>query len=238
LPGGVRTGQRWCASACRCHEGDFLKVRIVFDLDGTLIDSAPDIQGAANRLLAPHGTQITLVQTRDFIGNGLATFISRMLAAVDLPADLHTDLLATFEHAYLTAVDATTLYPQVRETLAALRAQGHTLGICSNKPLAPCMAVLDHLALTPLFGTVWGGDSLARRKPDPAPLHAALAALGQGPCIYVGDSEVDAQTALSAGVPFLLFTEGYRKSAVAEIAHTAAFSDFADLPALVLQYAE
>jgi phosphoglycolate phosphatase len=214
-----------------------MRARIVFDLDGTLIDSAPDIQGVANRLIAPHGAQITLEQTHSFIGNGVAVFIERMLAAVALPGSLHADLLPKFKEAYLTAVDLTTIYPLARETLESLRTQGHSLGICTNKPIAPCDAVLDHLTLAPLFDTVWGGDSLPVHKPDPAPLHAAFDALGSGPVIYVGDSEVDAQTAVNAGVPFLLFTRGYRKTAVDQIPHAAAFDDYADLPALVTRYA-
>jgi phosphoglycolate phosphatase len=215
-----------------------MRVRIVFDLDGTLIDSAPDIQGVANRLIAPHGPQITLAQTHSFIGNGVAVFIARMLEATGLPDSLHEELLPQFKHAYLTAVEKTELYPGVREALARLREGGHTLGICSNKPLAPCMAVLDHLALTPFFDTFWGGDSLAVHKPDPAPLHAAFGALGAGKCIYVGDSEVDALTAQNAGIPFVLYTKGYRKTAVDEIPHAAAFDDFEVLDGLVSQYAE
>lgn len=214
-----------------------MSVRVVFDLDGTLIDSAPDINAVANSMLAPHGAQITLAQTHSFIGNGVPTFISRMLDAVELPSDLQADLLPKFKTAYLTAVTHTHPYEGVRSALDTLRGAGHTLGICTNKPLAPCMAVLDHLAMTPLFATFWGGDSLPVHKPDPAPLYAALEALGSGPCIYVGDSEVDAQTAQNADVPFLLYTKGYRKTPVAQIPHTAAFDDFSALAGLVTQYA-
>ena len=214
-----------------------MSLRIVFDLDGTLIDSAPDIQAVGNGLLAEHGAQITLAQTHSFIGNGVAVFVSRMLAAVGLPAALQDEMVPQFKKAYLTAFHHTVLYGQVRETLEGLRAHGHALGLCTNKPIAPCMAVLDHLALAPYFSTVWGGDSLPVHKPDPAPLHAAFDALGKGPCIYVGDSEVDAQTAVSAGVPFLLYTEGYRKTPVPEIPHSAAFSDFSELPELAIRYA-
>lgn len=215
-----------------------MRARIVFDLDGTLIDSAPDIQGVANRMLAPHGAQITLAQTHSFIGNGVGVFITRMLDATGLPHALHAELLPAFKNAYLTAVHQTQPYAGVPDVLEGLQAKGHPLGICTNKPLAPCMAVLDHLALTPYFATFWGGDSLAVSKPDPAPLHAAFAALGkEGPCLYVGDSEVDAQTAQAAGVPFLLFSKGYRKTPVAEIPHTASFDDFAAFPALVTRYA-
>lgn len=207
--------------------------RIVFDLDGTLIDSAPDICGVANRLLAPHGAQISLAQTHSFIGNGVGVFITRMLDAVALPQTLHGALLPQFKEAYLTAFSLTKPYEGVQGALAALQAAGHPMGICTNKPIAPCMAVLDHLDLRRSFGTFWGGDSLAVSKPDPAPLHAAFAALGEGPRLYVGDSEVDAQTAQAAGVPFLLFAKGYRKSPVEQIAHLAVFDDFAQLPALV-----
>lgn len=214
-----------------------MSCRIVFDLDGTLIDSAPDIHGVANSLIAPHGAQITLAQTHSFIGNGVSVFINRMLEATELPPDLHDGLLPAFKQAYLTAFTRTEIYEGVIAALDALSASGAVLGICTNKPLAPTHAVLDHLALAKYFATVWGGDSLAVHKPDPAPLHAAFDALGTGPCIYVGDSEVDAQTAQSAGVPFLLYTKGYRKTPVDQIPQTAAFGDFSQLPALVTRYA-
>lgn len=214
-----------------------MSLRVVFDLDGTLIDSAPDIHGVANTLIAPHGAQITLAQTHSFIGNGVSVFINRMLEATNLDLRLHDDLLPAFKRAYVTAYTKTQVYSGVVQALDDLQAQGCALGICTNKPLAPTHAVLDHLELTPYFKTVWGGDSLAVHKPDPAPLVAAFGALGVGPWIYVGDSEVDAQTAQNAGVPFLIYTEGYRKTPVAQIPHTAAFSNYAELPALVTQYA-
>lgn len=215
-----------------------MRARIVFDLDGTLIDSAPDICVVANGLLAVQGAHITLAQTHSFIGNGVSVFIHRMLAATGLPFDLHDELLPQFKEAYLTAFSHTQLYGGVIEALSHLQGEGHVLGICTNKPLAPTHAVLDHLQLSPYFQTVWGGDSLAVHKPDPAPLHAAFDALGDGPCIYVGDSEVDAQTAQSVQVPFLLYTEGYRKTPITEIPHNAAFDDYSALSGLITRYAE
>ncbi|MGR3322371.1 MAG: phosphoglycolate phosphatase [Pseudooceanicola sp.] len=211
-----------------------MSARIVFDLDGTLIDSAPDIRGIANALLEGEGrAPITLSQTREFIGNGAGTFVARMRAARDIPEADHARLLADFVAGYDTAVTLTAPYPGVPEILARLARQGHRLGICTNKPARATLSVLSHLALDGHFATIWGGDSLPVHKPDPAPLRAALDALEEGPAIYVGDSEVDAETAQRAGIPFVLFTEGYRKGPVATMPHTEAFSDFAALPAIV-----
>lgn len=210
--------------------------RIVFDLDGTLIDSAPDIQAIANRLLAREGAaQITLRETRGFIGNGAAVFVARMRAARGLPDSAQARLHADFVAAYESAVTLTVIYPGVCAALDVLQSQGNSLGLCTNKPEGPTLAVLNHLGLTDRFATIMCGDSLPQNKPDPAPLHAAFAGLGKGPAIYVGDSEVDAETAQRAGVPFLLFTQGYRKTLVDQLYHTHAFDDFAHLPDLVAQ---
>lgn len=208
--------------------------RIVFDLDGTLIDSAPDIHGIANAVLAQDGhAPITLDQTRDFIGNGVEVFIQKMRVARDIPASEQARLWADFVARYDDAVDLTLPYPGVRAALENLIADGHRLGVCTNKPVRPTHAVLVHLKLNDLFETVLGGDSLAVHKPDPAPLIATLDALGRAPALFVGDSEVDAETAHRAEVPFLLFTQGYRKSPVDALPHKLAFSDYAEFPGLV-----
>jgi phosphoglycolate phosphatase len=208
--------------------------RIVFDLDGTLIDSAPDIHGIANALLTADGYDpITLEQARDFIGNGAAVFVQRMRAARGIPDSRQERMLMDFVANYDRAVTLTRPYAGVEAALRTLRGQGHRLGICTNKPLRATKAVLDHLGLSPYFETVWGGDSLPVHKPDPSPLDAAFRKLGEGPEIYVGDSEVDAETAQRAMVPFLLFTEGYRKTSLSMIPHTASFGAFDGLPDLV-----
>ncbi|MGH1457793.1 MAG: phosphoglycolate phosphatase [Paracoccaceae bacterium] len=210
---------------------------IVFDLDGTLIDSAPDIHAAANAVLAEAGAApISLADTRRFIGNGAPTFVARMRAARGLPEKAQAPLYAAFAERYAQAVELTKAYAGVCSALEALAGQGHRMGICTNKPLIPTRAVMDHLGLSAHFAAIYGGDSLPVHKPDPAPLRACFKELAGGevaPQIYIGDSEVDAETAQRAGLRFLLFTEGYRKSEVAQIAHHAAFDDFAALPDLV-----
>lgn len=200
---------------------------IVFDLDGTLIDSVPDIHAIANDVLAAQGAEaISLAEARDFIGNGAAVFVERMRTARGLPQDRQDEMHAVFLERYLTAVTLTELYPGVRAALERLTAGGWRIGLCTNKPVSATRAVLAHLQIETFFETVIGGDSLPVNKPDPAPLHAAFDALGGGTKLYVGDSEVDAQTALAAKVPFALFTEGYRKTPVAALPHQWRFSQF------------
>ena len=156
-----------------------------------------------------------------------------MRAARGIADDQQGPMLAAFMGGYHGAVGLTVPYRGVPAALDALAAAGHALGVCTNKPTEPARAVLAHVGLLDRFGVVVGGDSLPVTKPDPAPLFAALDALPPGPSVYVGDSEVDAATAQAAGVPFLLFTEGYRKSPVDALPHAAAFGDWDDLPGLV-----
>ena len=207
---------------------------VAFDLDGTLVDSAPDLHGVACSVLAAQGhPPITLDEARGFIGQGVAVFVARMRAVRRIPDSGQAALLAAFMARYDAAVDLTTLYPAVPEALADLRRAGHRLALCTNKPLGPTMALLRHLTLDQHFDKIIAGDSLPTRKPDPAPLRAALDLGGSGPDLYVGDSEVDAETALRAGIPLLLFTQGYRNTPVADLPHRAAFDHFRDLPGLI-----
>lgn len=206
--------------------------RIVFDLDGTLIDSAMDIAAAANATLAEFGAKpLSVVEARGFVGADAVIFVERMARARDLPDP--APLVPRFVYHYERAVQDTVIYPGVEDALATLKARGHRLGLCTNKPTRATQAVLAHLGWSDLFGAVFTGDSLPVRKPDPAPLLAAFEALGDGPAIYVGDSEVDAETGERAGVPFLLYTPGYRKTPIAELTVTAAFDDWSEVPRLV-----
>lgn len=211
-------------------------LNLVFDLDGTLIDSAPQIHAAANFVFGSKGLPDSSPQTvRGFIGNGVEVLVSRLMAHQGLAQDdgLHAELVGSFIKIYEEAFDLTTLYPGVQAMLADLAARGYGLGICTNKPEGPTRAVLRHFGLAPLFGVVVGGDTLPQRKPDPAPLQAALAGFAPGKALFVGDSEVDAETAARAAVPFALFTGGYRTAAADSLGARLIFDDHAALPGLV-----
>lgn len=208
---------------------------IVFDLDGTLIDSAPDLHRAANGVLAAEGLPpVTLAEVKGFIGHGTPVFVDRMMLRAGLPPDpaTHRRLHDAYLAAYGDIIRLTEPYPGVGAALERLASAGWRMGVCTNKPMAPTRSALRRFGWEGLFGAVIGGDSLPERKPHPAPLRACFAALGRGPGVYVGDSEVDGETAERAGIAFLLFTEGYRKLAVAGIPHRAAFADWVGLPDL------
>lgn len=209
---------------------------LVFDLDGTLVDSVPDLHAAASRMLNDHGREpLSLGTIRGFVGNGVPKLVERIMTAADLQGTAsHAELTACFSNHYNAApADLTQLYPNVVSTLRKLADQGHRMAICTNKPEEPTASVLDAFGLREYFQYVIGGDSLSVRKPDPLPLTTAFDQLGEPHHLFVGDSEVDAETAARAGVAFALFTEGYRKTPVQELPHTASFSDFSELPMIV-----
>lgn len=211
---------------------------LIFDLDGTLIDSALDIHAASARLLEGQGfAPLSLEVIRSFVGNGVPTLIDRIIAATELPADGRARYIASFLEDYEAhATDLTVPYPGVVAALDAFWASGYKMGICTNKPFAPTVKILKDLDLERFFSGVVGGDSYPERKPDPTGLLALGAELGPGPVLYVGDSEVDADTAERASLPFILYTEGYRKAPVEELTVRASFSDFSKLPILVEEF--
>ena len=210
--------------------------RIIFDLDGTLIDSAPDIHLAVNLMLSEQNlAPLDLASVTSFIGNGVPNLVRLAMQARDIDLAKHDACVTSMAHHYDQVNGRLTqLYPGARIALEQLQRDGHTLALCTNKPLEPARQIVNTFDMTSLFDHVIGGDSLPQRKPDPAML---LACLMNGKGLYVGDSEVDAETADRAGVPFALFTQGYRKTPVAQLVHRYKFDDFRDLAAIVERFA-
>jgi phosphoglycolate phosphatase len=207
----------------------------VFDLDGTLIDSLPDIAAATNALLADHWLPpLPQKQIGGFVGMGERVFLDRLIAATALDRAQYDALLVEFMAFYTKTTGQTTLFPGVIDALAALRGAGCKLGICTNKPSGPLDAVLKAVDLERWFDVVIAGDTLPKRKPDPAPLRLAFERMGVTEGVYVGDSEIDAETAQRAGIAFAFFTEGIRTKPVDRIPHDRAFDNFADLPAICM----
>lgn len=197
---------------------------VIFDLDGTLIDSAPDIHAAAAHMLTGLGAEALPLETViGFIGNGTAKLVERCLKASDLPSEgpEFTAAHAAFLSEYLqNSTRLTALYPGVAGLLDLLRDKGIRLGICTNKPMGPTRAILAGLEIDDRFHTVIGGDSLAVRKPDPAPLLRCISEMGitPGDALYVGDTSVDYATARAAKVRFVYFEGGYQRRDIPDFA--------------------
>ncbi|MGP3696703.1 phosphoglycolate phosphatase [Rhodobacter sp. NSM] len=210
---------------------------VVFDLDGTLVHSAPDIHAAVNKALAEEGGEpLSLAQVTGFIGNGVPVLIQRVMAArgEEPDAHRHADLQQCFMKYYeADPATLTSVYPGAEAALRHLHGAGWRIALCTNKPVAASRQILSLFGILDLFDAIIGGDSLPQRKPDPAPLRAAAAALTEEHVLYVGDSEVDAATASAAGLRFALFTEGYRHAPVHELPHHGLFSHHDELPDLL-----
>lgn len=213
---------------------------IVFDLDGTLVDSASDMHAAVNRILAGAGrSEITLAQTRTFIGDGVPKFVERAIAASGSALDtaaltaITADFLADYQD---NASTLTRPFPDVVDTLRALRERGHRLAICTNKPQRASDNLLRDLGLAELFEVIGAGDRYPTRKPDPGHLLGVLAELGVGPdaAMMVGDNEHDAETARAAAVRFALVPYGYARAPLDTLPATFRLEGFEDILALDL----
>lgn len=216
---------------------------VVFDLDGTLVDSAPDLHAAVNLMFDDMGlAPMPLAQVRGFVGNGIGKLVERCLEAAKQPAKGAplARAVARFKAHYGAAPAALTRpFDGVEALLGGLTARGLLLGVCTNKPEDLTRAVLEGTGLDRHLRAVVGGDTTVAMKPDPAPLLHCLRQLGAGveEALYVGDSEIDADTAAAAGMAFALWSGGYRKRPLALFEDCFVFHDFAALGRHVLERA-
>ena len=187
---------------------------LIFDLDGTLIDSAADMAAAVNLYLTSQGwpaQEIAYVER--FIGHGPRRLVQDMFTDLGLPRDaasIDTAHAAFMTQYWQSPTRLTRFYPDVLADLHGLHGAGIALGLCTNKPQALTLRILDQLAIAPLFSAVVGGDAVPACKPDPGHLLAVVAKMGlqPGTWAYIGDSGIDQATALAANVAFFVVPWG------------------------------
>ncbi|HEX8167648.1 MAG TPA: phosphoglycolate phosphatase [Beijerinckiaceae bacterium] len=203
---------------------------VLFDLDGTLVDSAADLRDALNAVLAEEAlAPLDLDAVKDMVGDGVQKLVERGLLARGGDLARLPERVRRFMALYGDApARLTRPYPQVPETLARLRQTGLRLAVVTNKPHAVTLAILDALELSPFFDAVVGGDTLPLRKPDPAPLRHAMAALGAAPAetLMVGDNRHDVEAARAAGMRAAVVTYGYAHGPVAGMGADWAIGSF------------
>lgn len=212
---------------------------VAFDLDGTLVDSAPDLLDTLDVVLAGRGiAPVDRDDARTMIGGGARVLIRRALAheGITLPEAEIEALNARFLAHYATHLaDRTRPFPGVIEALDRLAAQGVLLAVCTNKLEHLARLLLDRLDLTRRFSAITGADTYAKAKPDALPLLSTIAAGGgaASASLMVGDSRTDILTARAAGVPVIAVSFGYTEIAPAELGADVLIDHFDALPGAV-----
>ncbi len=214
---------------------------LLCDLDGTLVDSLPDLAAAIGELLEVEGRPgLAPAAVAAMVGDGVPKLIERALAATGgVPDDA---ALAALVARYMPIYEArmtelTRPYPGAIETLRALKDAGWRLAVCTNKPEAPSRAIIAGLGFEGLFEAVSGGDSLPVKKPDPGHLLGLLEALGVAPgaapgaAVMLGDSRNDVAAARAAGLPAIAIAHGYGGTPARELGADRVIECFAELPA-------
>ena len=210
---------------------------VLFDLDGTLIDSAPDLAGAANRLRADHGLEPLPLETlRPMVGSGARGMVGVAFGVA--PGDARFESLrdAFLSHYEAGLLERTQPFEGVAEMLSALEAAGIAWGIVTNKAARFTVPIVAGLGLAQRAGVVVCGDTTPHSKPHPEPLLHAARALALAPerVVYVGDDLRDAQAARAAGMPMLAATWGYL--GLGEPVHDWGADALVDAPSHLLEW--
>lgn len=218
---------------------DSSRPAVLFDLDGTMVDTAPDIVAAANRMLDDLNTlPLSFKMVRAFIGKGVPNLVRRVLEASNLLATVNEEHAQTlfYQHYQNTNGHFSRVFPGVRDGLTALQQAGYQLGCVTNKPRAFTDPLLESTGLAAFFGAVVSGDSIPQMKPDPEPLLHACRQMQANPalCVLVGDSGVDAAAARAAEMPVYIVRYGYPGPDGHQGMQCTGFIDsFNELPALL-----
>jgi phosphoglycolate phosphatase len=214
---------------------------IAFDLDGTLVDSAPDLHTALNKVMAAEGLpHATLEDTRRFVGQGARALIVRAFAVHKIHPE--TRKLDALTEAYIAAYaddisSHSKVYPGVVTAIDSLAASGAMLCVCTNKRTDLSVRLLESLHLSSCFGAILGADLVERRKPHPDHFIAAVRAAKGDPAraLMVGDSSNDVNSAKGANAPVAVYAHGYTDTAPELLGADAVFNHFDELPDLAVR---
>ena len=214
-------------------------VTLIFDLDGTLVDTAPDLLNALNAVLVQEGRRpVDLQDLNHLVGHGAQAMMAEAFVRTGeaAPPSRLPSLIETFIFHYRNHIaDESRPYPAVIETLTALRRNGARLGVLTNKPQELTLPLLDALQLAPLFHAIHGAGRYDYTKPDPRVLHHVIDDIGGAglDAIMIGDSATDVATARAARIPVILRKHGYTPVPASELGADALIEDFLELPETV-----
>lgn len=214
---------------------------VVFDLDGTLIDTAPDLIDTLNVILARHDVApVAFGEARTMIGAGVKPLLQRALATkgVQFPPERIDRLFGEYLEIYAAHIaDRSRPFPGLEQALDALAARGCRLAVCTNKLEWLAVRLLDMLKLAPRFAAICGQDTFTMRKPDPDMLRLTIVQAGgdTGHAVMVGDSMTDVATARAASIPVIAVDFGYTETPPAELGADRLISHFDALPAAVME---
>jgi phosphoglycolate phosphatase len=207
---------------------------LIFDLDGTLADTAPDLLSATNAVLrARERPELDLTSLRHMVGFGARALIFQAMEASGAPVteEEMPPLVEIFLSHYRAHIaDDSFLFPGVTETLTALKQDGARLAVLTNKPQELTDLLLPRLGIENLFAAVYGAGRKSYTKPDPRIFHDVVTDCGGGPAVMIGDSITDLNTARAAGVPCVLVSYGFTPVPAKDLGGDAVIDDFTQLP--------
>jgi len=208
---------------------------IIFDLDGTLVHTAPALTKAANNLL--NELSLPSINTKiysTFIGGGITKQVERLLNFYKYNYVSVDEYVKIFKkHYYIDPFFQTHLFPDVKNALAKLKSLNFDIAICTQKNKEPALKILEYFDIKIFFTGFAFGDSLDVLKPDPLMVDFALKSFDSKKTIYIGDSKTDLKTARNSDSIFFLFTEGYRTENILELNPDYFFSKYSDLMGLI-----
>jgi len=198
-------------------------MRLLFDLDGTLLDTAPDLYATLNHCLKTAGRDpVTLESVKHMVGQGAVVLLKRGLVATGgmVEEEEFQNLVDLFfSHYGDNLSDHSIPYEGMQDCLDILKEQGHSLSVCTNKPYGFAKQILDDFNLSSYFDALTGGDSFDIRKPHPDHIHKTLdlMSLKSGTAVMIGDTHNDIDAAVSAGIGSIAVTFGYSDTPATEL---------------------